>query len=129
MDKLISGRTKEMKLEQFIGIFPNAISDDLCSKFVNYFNAISEQGLTMSSMEDAVEKMSKGTFRKDEVLHIPSELPIHCFPKALCQSIWSNVLKCYMIYNKEYNIERDVTSYSFNIHRVYPSGGYHVWHT
>ena len=37
MDKLISGRTKEMKLEQFIGIFPNAISDDLCSKFVNYF--------------------------------------------------------------------------------------------
>lgn len=128
MDKLISGRTKEMKLEQFIGIFPNAISDDLCSKFVNYFNAISEQGLTMSSMEDAVEKMSKGTFRKDEVLHIPSELPIHCFPKALCQSIWSNVLKCYMIYNKEYNIERDVTSYSFNIHRVYPSGGYHVWH-
>jgi len=116
-----------MKLEQFIGIFPNAISDDLCSEFVNYFNAISEQGLTMSSMDDATRPQS-GTTRKDKVIHIPSGLPTNCFPHDMCQALWTNVLKCYTIYDKEYNIERDVTSYSFNARRVQVSGGFHTWH-
>ena len=44
---------RQFSLNQFIAIFPNAINDDLCSAFVNYFNSISEQCLTMSSMQEA----------------------------------------------------------------------------
>ena len=114
-----------MKLEQFIGIFPNAINDDLCSEFVNYFNAISEQGLTMSTME---ESDIIGTIRKDELIHIPGGLPPQCFPEGLCKLLWKNISECFNIYFKEYSINRPMTSHNFKVHRVQLSGGYHAWH-
>ena len=42
-----------MKIEQFIGTFPNIITDDLCSEWVKWFNELSEQNLTMSAMEQS----------------------------------------------------------------------------
>ena len=64
-------------IKDFIGIFPNAINDDLCSAFLEWFNLVSENGLTMSSME---ESSLPGTNRTDEVLLIHSQLTDHCFP-------------------------------------------------
>jgi len=114
-----------MKLEQFIGIFPNAINDNLCFDFVNWFNVVSEQHLTMSSMEEAG---MPGSIRKDEVIVIPKQLPQNCFPVNLTQALWQNISECYNIYYDEYNIDRLLTSYSFKAHRVQVSGGYHQWH-
>ena len=114
-----------MKLEQFIGIFPNVINDDLCSEFVKWFDEISEHNLTMSSME---ETGYSGIIRKDELVLIPNTLPSSCFPKDLTTSLWQSLDKCYNLYNKEYDIDQQLTSYEFKIHRVQPSGGYHVWH-
>ena len=125
---LMSERKKmenKMKLEQFIGIFPNAINDDLCSDFIRWFNSISEQHLTLSSME---ESGMPGTNRKDEVIVIPKQLPQNCFPVNLTQALWQNISECYNIYYNEYNIDRAMTSYIFKAHRVLPAGGYHQWH-
>ena len=111
--------TNEIELEQFIGIFPNAVNNEICSEFAAYFNALSEQGLTMSSSD---------SYRKDEMISIPSGLPHTFFPMGLCQPLWQNLSECFKIYNDKYNIEDYLTSYDFKIHRVQPTGGYHAWH-
>ena len=116
---------KEIKLEQFIGIFPTAVNTLLCSEFVRWFNKISEQGITMSSMEQSGEA---GIVRKDEVLCIPKGIPPQCFPTSLTEPLWENIQECLDIYRNEYNINDSLASYDFKIHRVQPSGGYHAWH-
>ena len=112
--------TIEWEHEQFIGIFPNAVNADLCSDFVEWYNAISEHGLTMSSMKDS---RKSGIIRKDELIHIPSGLPPQCFPEGLCKSLWKNISECFNIYINEYSITRPMSSYNFKIHRVQSSGG------
>ena len=120
-------KKKEIKMEQFIGIFPNAINDELCSEFVNYFNAISSQGLTMSSMVDNAT-MALGILRKDEVIGMPLGLPSTCFPGNFCKPLWQSIYDCLKIYDTKYDIGEYLTSHDFKIHRVQPAGGYHVWH-
>ena len=124
----------KVSIEQFIGIFPNAITDDLCSEFVNYFNTISAHGLTMSAMK---QSGLSGIDRKDEVLEIPgsrtmsSVLPHDCFPSDMFPPLWQSIGDCYKIYHDEYNMDNSVDpleSHAFKFHRVQPSGGYHVWH-
>ena len=122
---IYNGENRQISLDQFIGIFPNAISDDLCSDFVEWYNAISEQGLTMSSMKESGES---GTIRKDELIHIPGGLSLESFPEGLCKSLWKNISECFNIYINEYSIDRNITSQNFKAHRVQPSGGYHQWH-
>jgi hypothetical protein len=118
---------KEMKLKQFIGIFPNAISDKVCSEFVKCFNEISEQGLTMSSMKDG-EKMPP-TLRNDEVINIPkATLPNRVFPDGLSHTLWGNIEECLNFYKNDNNLIDPLTAYDYKIHRVRPTGGYHLWH-
>jgi hypothetical protein len=115
----------ESKLEQFVGNFTNAISNELCSEFIDYFNGISKAGLTMSSMQENNVPLHK---RKDEVIGIPLGLPRKCFPTAICQPLWNNVSECLALYSAEYDVGHYITSHDFKIHRVQPTGGYHVWH-
>jgi hypothetical protein len=115
----------QVSIEQFIGIFPNAINDDLCSEFVKWFNGLSEHNLTMSSMQNSG---MPGLSRKDEVIDIPDGLIATCFPKGMCQPLWQNLVECYKIYHNECDVENQLTSHDFKAHRVHPSGGYHVWH-
>ena len=122
---IYNGEERQFSLNKFIARFPNAVNQDLCSAFVDYFNAISEQGLTMSSMQDAGVPEST---RKDKVIRVPAGLPMRCFPIGICQPLWKNVSECFNIYYDEYNIDQNLTSYSFKIHRVLPKGGYHTWH-
>ena len=118
-----------MKLEQFIGIFPNAVNTELCYLFVNWFDEISKQGITMSSMNIAMQQTVLPThMKKDEWIGIPLDLPDTCFPTGLCQPLWKNIMDCYQTYCNEYNVETPSVSHDFKIHRVQPSGGYHLWH-
>jgi hypothetical protein len=121
-----NGENRQFSSDQFIAIFPNAISDDLCSAFVEWYNTISEQGLTMSSMEDM--SVRRGTIRKDEVIHIPRGVPQQCFPDGMSKALWPNISECFTEYNNIYFIDRPMTSGNFKAHRVQLSGGYHEWH-
>lgn len=124
--KNVKNMKKQAKLQQFIGIFPNAITNKLCSDFINCFNSISEQGLTLSSRDESGMATSQ---RKDEVVNIPRDvLPHNCFPAGLTSELWQNIMECHTIYYNEYAIDRAMTSYGFKIHRVQPTGGYHQWH-
>jgi len=114
-----------IELEQFIGVFPNTINDELCFEFVKWFDTISKQGITMSTMEDSGVSSIR---RRDELIHIPSGLSKDLFPPDLCKRLWPNMIECLKIYAEEYAIGQPMTASSFNVHRVQPSGGYHIWH-
>ena len=115
----------EIKIEQFIGIFSNVMNDEVCAAFVKWFNIVSEQKLTLSSMEDSGMPIE---FRKDELIHIPSGLNNDSFPSSLLHQLWKDMLGYYGIYQKAFFINRKLTSHGFKIHRVLPAGGFHVWH-
>ena len=117
---------KKMKLEQFIGIFPNAINEHLCSELVNFFNIVSEQGLTLSSTMDFDHALPNS--RNDEVIHLPSGLTGPCFPQKLLTPFWNSITECFIQYRNGYGLEQAMTSFNFKMHRVHPSGGYHQWH-
>jgi len=113
------------EMKQFIGIFPNAINDDTCSRFVKWFDEIKNWGLTLSSFQDSNKSEM---LRKDEVVGIPLGLSMSCFPLFETRPFWQNIQDCLDIYQQEYSTPDNLTSYDFKIHRVQPTGGYHAWH-
>jgi len=116
----------EIKLEQFIGIFPNAVNDELCSEYVRWFDLVSEQGLTMSANQDDLGV--DGRMRTDELIHIPNGLVHSCFPNDFISSFWKILKENFEIYSDKYLLNEPLSSYGFKVHRVHPSGGYHAWH-
>jgi hypothetical protein len=130
-----------MKIEQFIATFPNTVSDELCSQYVKWFDIISEQGITLSSFQEtsasnSSNKRMSGIQRKDEVVRIPTGLPMTCFSSDMrtenfpshSETIWQSLQKCYEIYSTKCSIEQELISFDFKIHRVKPACGYHTWH-
>ena len=118
---------QKVKFENFIGIFPNVITDETCQRMLNWFNLCSEHNLTMSSMEEHNNTMLSSE-RNDEILFMPASITHHCFPINLGLEIWTRLHECYEIYNTKYNLDQKVVSYSWKVHRVQVSGGYHQWH-
>jgi hypothetical protein len=120
-------KENKIKIEQFIGIFPDVITDEMCSEFVKWFDVVSKQGLTMSSRQDST---MGGGDRKDEVIHVPSGLSLgsECFSDRLTYPLWNNITNCLNLYSDEYNIVQSLSSSAFKMHRVRPTGGYHLWH-
>ena len=115
-----------MEEKQFVGIYPNAVELNLCNLFVEWFDELSKQGITMSTAQDMGH--SNALSRKDEVIGIPLHLPASMFPGDLCKPLWDNLIKCYYSYCEDYGLEVPTTSNDFKIHRVQPTGGYHIWH-
>ena len=115
----------KMEFENFIGIAPNVITDDLCSTFVKWFDAASENNLTLSSYE---QSEMRGINRKDESVVVPSGLPEHMFPTKFSEELWNSLNNSIGTYHTEYDIGVNLTSYSYKVHRVHTSGGYHIWH-
>jgi len=118
---------KEYEMKQFIGIFPNAVNEELCSDIVSLFDSISEHGLTMSSMQETGGLSSN---RNDEVVNVPGGLSLmqDCFQRDITTPLWQNIGSCLDLYMEKYNIDQLMTSSAFKVHRVQPTGGYHAWH-
>ena len=118
----------EKEYDQFIGLYKNAVPDELCDRFIEWFDLIKEGNISASSLEDAPHL--DGKMRKDEVIQIPSGLNKEYFPSKWClEELWPCLNECYDHYKKEYNIDFSVMSNNFKMHRAVPTQGYHVWHS
>ena len=113
------------KFENFISITSNAITDDLCSEYVKWFDAVSENNLTVSSFEQSGTRVID---RKDKSVIVPIDLPEYMFPTKFSGELWGNLNNSIREYYTEYDIGTQMTSYSYKVHRFRPSSGYHVWH-
>ena len=115
-----------MEIEQYIATFQNVLDDDTCDKWVKWFDEVSNKDVTMTSYDEIGVRKNN---RKDEVVSIPQSLPMDCFPqKKLVEPLWNKVSKCLDMYVEEFQLEQQLTSNYFKVHRVLPTGGYHVWH-
>ena len=119
----------------FIEIYENSASQDLCDELVEWFDLCSEKNFTMHNMPFADGGRSK-IKRSDEAINIPlgvlpDSYPVgnDSLPPSICHSFWDVLNNCLKDYMEKYDMGNiRLSSYSFKIHKVKPTGGYHIWH-
>jgi hypothetical protein len=119
-----------MNIENFIGVFPNAVSPEYCDHVVNYFELLCDQRRVFSRQADGVSKINKDgdvffLNDDDDAQTIPTSAPI-------LKEFYNASATCYSEYANRYGILPSLfkhsISYSTKIQRTQKSGGYHVWH-
>lgn len=110
-------------MNDFIGLYENAYSDEYCDALISYHNVMAENGLALSRDETtAIEKEDTSVMSGQSYLHNGNMF------KEFCEKFWGSV---YLEYQKKYNILSTFgkhTIYSAKIQKTEIGGGYHVWH-
>jgi len=130
MQSIESGFTKTT-FEDFIGIFDESLSNQLCNTLVEWFDFCAMHNFTIGNM--------KGNNRADEVMVIPpidngesNALSVYhtSIPTSACNEYWEALNVCYDEYTKKYHLQEMIlTSYAWKIHKVEPGKGFHNWHS
>lgn len=118
----------ERKIENFIGIYENALQEENCLAMIRYFEDLRQYNLVINQDQYT----SKVTHRKDEsvfmlhpdVITLPKGSPI-LFP--FIDQFW----RCYEDYCKEFDILKSTAKHGFymlRIQRTDVGGGFHNWH-
>jgi hypothetical protein len=116
------------RIEDFIGIYENALPVEQCNNIINYFESLREYNFVV----DQDQYTSLPGARKDEtvfllhpdVITLPKGSPI-VFP--FIDSLW----QCYEDYTKEFEILKTASKhglYMLRIQRTNLGGGFHGWH-
>jgi hypothetical protein len=121
-------------IDDFIGIFPNAVSAQTCEKIIEHFEYINNLGHSASrrSAENTrfVDKDNKTYFlkngRKNEDSVI-SDLDLY-FTEEFKNAFW----RCFDLYQQKYGVIESVGKLGFTgkfkLQKNEPGEGYHVWH-
>jgi len=129
----VTEEKKEMidyRIESFIGIFDNALSDSECDALVNYYETMEQAGVSYSrqKVENVPESM-----KKDNAifLHEPDAMQCHYINLGHMQAINTALGDCYKIYQEMYSAidsNEYISPYYIKIQKTHQCGGYHVWH-
>ena len=113
-------------MNDFIEIYENSASQELCDKLVNWFDFCSDNNFTINNMNCAYPF----NIRSDESLAIPnSTVSSYSAPGELIQAYWDVLHKSLKDYLEKYDIsDMKLSSYLFKLHKVKEGQGYHVWH-
>lgn len=120
-DKIIKVKAK---LENFIGIYENAYSEEYCDKVIEQFEIVDKNKFTHSRQE--IESI-----KKDQSIHTGSTWMLD---DALCHTISNEFFETFWgitnSYREKYSVLTNYPLYVWGnkIQRTEPSGGYHVWH-
>lgn len=120
-----------MELHDHIGVFPNAVPDDLCDAIIESFHAWQEkryepgQELTFGDGEKQFGAMGAAG-RKDVQFYLEA------VDSPLTMQLNSFIGKCFEEYATVYTglvQEQDpVSSWTCKVQKTSAGGGYHVWH-
>lgn len=118
-----------MKLTKDIGIFENAINDQICDDLIAYYNKLSEMNMTHSRMST---KDAPGHLKKDTAAFVLEEpaLTVSTDNPAVRESI-QQIIYCWEQYIDHYSILTTVDPhriYYMKIQKTLPGEGYHQWH-
>lgn len=117
-----------IRIDNFIGIYENALAIEHCTSIINYFESLRQYNFVINQEEYTTQ----ATIRKDEsvflfhpdVITLPKGSPI-VFP--FLESFW----KCYEHYTKEFEVLQTAAKhglYMMRIQRTDQGGGFHNWH-
>ena len=117
-------------MNDFIEIYDNSISQDLCNKLIEWFDLCSDKNFTYYNMpfQDGTMSIKR---RSDEAITIPSDSPVSSFsiPNAICEAFWNTLNKCFNEYVTKYDLNNlSLSCYNFKLHKVIEGQGYHDWH-
>ena len=119
------------KIDNFIGVFHNAVSKEFCDKMITHYENRASYGFSFN--RQTLENVPKNS--KDNHVY-PLELDIdpiaitsnHVFIKDFATAVW----ECHKIYSEKYGALNSLATYAFSesikIQKTNPSEGYHIWH-
>lgn len=134
-----------MKEKDFIGIFPNAASEEYCEKVINRFEYIqatrpTERGRVWTRQEfEQVNTIVKendtyfvGADASDQLPLEKKDIVLMSQDAPLLLEFNEIIWKCYDEYIKKYGIMTALNSHKVSptvrLQKYTPSQGYHVWH-
>jgi hypothetical protein len=124
------------EIENFLGVFPNAVSHEYCDTLINFFEKSSSLNKVLDRQNhEAANKLEKDTHQLyfepsndselDDYISAQSNVLVLPFTEAF----W----KSYELYSKKYGIVSNLTKHilslnGLRIQKTSPSEAYHVWH-
>jgi hypothetical protein len=121
----------EARIEDHIGIYEEAYSEEYCDQVVSYFEILKEQGYTHNRIE---HESAQKNYKDDLSIHTSS---VHwASDRSFSSEISKHFLDvfwgvCYPHYAQEYPVLLESENhyvYGHKIQETSPSQGYHVWH-
>jgi hypothetical protein len=118
--------TVNSKFPEFIGVFENALPNELCDSLIDRFEKLYELGFSVNRQQlDQVKKTQK----QDDAIFASKNLDfMHYMPKEVFECIWEN---SYKEYASVFSIVNDFAQHTITdikIQRTLIGGGYHLWH-
>ena len=106
-----------MALPDFIDVYENAISDEICDSIIKEFEKSNETGAAFKENEGQI-------YREDTVLYLNEP------NLTLTANFNAELVRVSEAYRHKYSILKELSMKSFNIkvQKTEPSEGYHVWH-
>ena len=125
---------KDATIEDFIGIFPGVIPEELCDKYIGFYDQFEKNGMTMTRLERA-PNMSP-MLKDNSMVYIDQSDGIGTVNRQIKDDIFESFIPlvnlCMEEYLTEYGILRDLGSLAMyrdiKIQKTRPKEGYHAWH-
>ena len=117
-------------MNDFIEIYDNSVSQEVCDELVEWFDLCSEKNFTEHTMSfpDGGKQI---IHRSDESIIFPNQPPVfsHSLSNEVCGAVWNVLNKCYNEYAAKYDLNNlNLSCYNFKLHKVKKGQGYHLWH-
>lgn len=120
-------------IEDFIGVFPNAIPDEDCDTIINFYNkleSVKSPHIVNRQTHDGATPLNKDT---DFTFISHHENTVHeKIANRIFYNFNNNFWKCYDEYSAKYGALQSLSPHQFynnvKIQKTIPTGGYHQWH-
>ena len=119
------------EINDFIGVFDNAATNEYCDSLVNFFERMQRIGKTVSRKKyegvSANDKDNSLYFftREDDPLIVDQQL-------FVLNPFVETIQKCYQLYVEKYgtieSLDRHLLNPDIKLQKTLPGEGFHVWH-
>ena len=119
-----------MDNNDFIEIYDNSASQELCEELVEWFDLCSDKNFTVHNMPFSDGKQ-KNSHMSDESIQAPNQsfdVSSLSIPNEICNAFWGVLNKCFNEYIEKYDLNNlGLSCYSFSLHKVKEGQRYHLW--
>ena len=117
------------KIENFIGIFDNVLSDASCQSMIAYFENMEQRNLVVNSK---LYSDVKANNRKDDSVFMFEPRVFQLHPTHMCLDAFTNAFwPCYEKYLEEFPALYAAAKHGIlglRVQKTVPGGGFHNWH-